>query len=97
MKSNPLPPETALRLDALEMLVQARRFVDMGHSIEEVSRAFDLTPEAVQAIPADGALSVDVISDFLGCSHQYVARICNDSFERIKKFHPRLREELAVA
>jgi hypothetical protein len=97
MKSAPLPPETHARLEALELLVQARRFVDQGHPIANVAEAFDLTPEAVQAIPADGALSVEIISNFLGCSHQYVAKICNDSFERIKKFHPHLRQELAVA
>lgn len=92
--ARPLPEETKLKLDALEMLVAARRFVDRGIPVEKVAEEFGISAEALRAIPPSGEMSVEFIADLLGTSHQYVAKVCTDAFERIRKIHPELRQEL---
>ena len=97
MKSRPLPEETLLKFEALEMLVAARRFVAQGHPVEKVAEAFGISVEALHELSPTGEVPVEAIADFLDVSHQYVAKVCTDAFERIRKLHPELRQELRAA
>jgi len=65
MRSRPLPEETRLRFEALELLIEGRRMVARGIPIEKVAAAFDVSVEALLLIPPSGELSVEMIADFL--------------------------------
>lgn len=93
----PISPELKTRFEFLETLVVARKMVTPEQPVEAVAAALGITPEQLQAVPADGSLSVEFIAEHLGVSHQRVSMICRNAYESIKALHPRLREELRVA
>lgn len=92
-----LPELLQNQLGLLEALLLARRLVHARHcTLEEAAAELEMSPAALEAVSPDG-FTLEEIAEFLGVSHQYLSTVCLSAFEKIRRRHPELREELRAA